>query len=367
MKRKPLLKSLLLALLLTPISPNFSLLTAHCSLLPAPSPLFSLSLDETLSALAPLSENSKAQFRWDPLLHDGVFNMGDHSGSFSTASREGETGFLLFNNRELFNVPLPYNENGALNFPEAFVVTLQDAFAKSFENDSSRFHVTTIIIDAGHGGKDPGAVGRHNLNGKNTQVAEKDIVLKTALMLRNMLNQTYPDKRILMTRSTDIFQSLEYRSDMANAVNVKDNEAVIFISIHANASINPQARGYEVWHITTSHRRSLIDATQHSYSPDITAILNAMLEEEYTSQSIILADFILSGLRQELGSSVPSRGRKANDWFVVRNSRMPAVLVELGFVSNREDAILMTSDEGLQKLTRALYNGIKDSIDIFER
>ncbi len=336
--------------------------------------LSALTLDDTLNALSPISPNVSAQFRWDPLMQDGVFNMGDNYGVFSAATVEGETGFLLINNSEVFNTPLPYNNNGSLFFPEAFVETLKTAFTQVFENaaantiasDETRFRVTTIIIDAGHGGRDPGAISKHSINSKNTEITEKDIVLKTALSLRDLLRQTYPEKKILMTRDTDIYYTLEQRADMANAVNVKDNEAVIFISIHANWGANANARGYEVWHITSSHRRTLL-SSDHNYSPDITAILNAMLEEEYTTESIILADSILRGLNQELGSSVPSRGRKANDWFVVRNSRMPAVLVELGFVSNRQDAVLMTSGEGLQKLTRALYNGIKNFIDIFEQ
>jgi len=329
--------------------------------------LHSLSLDETLSALSPVSAGKAAQFRWDPLLQDGVFNIGEHYGVFSTTTSEGETGFLVFDNRELFSVPLPYNNNGTLVFPETFVVTLKDAFAKSLENDSSRFRITTIIIDPGHGGRDSGAVSKQTINGKTVQVMEKDIVLKTGKELKNLLNQTYPDKRIIMTRETDVFYTLEQRADMANAVTVSDNEAVIFISIHANASLKSNARGYEVWHINSGYRRPLLDNTKHNYSSDITSILNAMLEEEFTTESIILADSILTGLGKELGRSVPSRGRKANDWFVVRNSRMPAVLVELGFVSNQQDAVLMTSDEGLQKLTRALYNGITNFIGIFER
>ncbi|MDR1869252.1 MAG: N-acetylmuramoyl-L-alanine amidase [Treponema sp.] len=337
-----------------------------CFLLLAFHSLPALTLDETLDTLSAISDN-KAQFRWDPLLRDGVFNMGDHYGVFSTTAKEGETGFLVFDNRELFNVPMPYNDNGKLIFPENFVVTLKNAFSKSLENDSSRFRITTIVIDPGHGGRDSGAARNMVLNGKTVQVVEKDIVLKAGLILRDMLNRTYPDKRIMMTRDSDVFPSLEQRADMANAVSVKDNEAVIFISIHANASVNSNARGYEVWHINSGYRRTLLDKSKHNYSADITAILNAMLEEEYTTESILLADSILLGLGQEFGKSVPSRGRKANDWFVVRNSRMPAVLVELGFVSNPQDAVLMTSDEGLQRLIDSLYNGITNFIGIFER
>ncbi|MDR1839264.1 MAG: N-acetylmuramoyl-L-alanine amidase [Treponema sp.] len=328
--------------------------------------LCALSLDETLNALASISQSEQAQFRWDPLFRDGVFNIGNHSGAFSIAAKEGETGFLVINNRELFNVPLPYNENGRLVFPDAFVTTLKNTFTRLHENDASRFRIAAIIIDPGHGGKDSGAVGNITANGKTTQIFEKDIVLKTGLALRDVLNQTYPDKRILMTRDKDVYLTLEQRADMANAVTVRENEAVIFISIHANWSASQNARGYEVWHITSGYRRTLIDPSRHNYSSDITAILNAMLEEEYTTESILLADYILAGLAQTFGSTLPSRGRKANDWFVVRNSRMPAVLVELGFVSNQQDAALMTGDEGLQKFISSLYNGITDFIGVFE-
>jgi len=336
-------------------------LSVHCSL------LFSFTLDETINILSQISPGESVQFRWDPLFRDGIFYFGDHYGTFSAASNEGETGFLLFNNRELFDVSLPYTDNNVLVFPESFVTTVKNTFTRLHENDISRFRVAAIIIDPGHGGRDSGAVGTIPVNGRNTQIYEKDINLRVAMALKNQLTQTYPDKRILMTRDTDVYVTLEQRADIANSVTVRDNEAVIFISIHANSAINASARGYEVWHITSGQNRSLIDAARFDYSPDIIAILNAMLEEEYTTESILLADSILSGFDTVFGNSLPSRGRKANDWFVVRNSRMPAVLVELGFISNRQDALMMTSEEGLQMLTSSLYNGITNFIGIFER
>jgi N-acetylmuramoyl-L-alanine amidase len=326
-----------------------------------------LTLDDTLNTLSSVSRNQSVQFRWDPLFRNGVFNVGEHFGVFTVGRQEGDTGYLLINNRELFNVSLPYNDGGRLVFPESFVSTLRTTFARLRENDMSRHRVAAIIIDPGHGGRDPGAVGNITVNGRNTQIREKDIVLNVALRLRDQLIQRYPDKRILMTRDSDIHRTLEFRSDMANAVTVKDNESVIFISIHANWGANPNARGYEVWHITSGQRRSLLDTSRYNYSSDIMSILNIMLNEEVTSESILLAESILGGFNQIFGNTLPSRGRKANDWFVVRNSRMPAVLVELGFVSNRQDALLMTSEEGLQKLTNSLYNGITNFIGIFER
>ncbi|MDR2731009.1 MAG: N-acetylmuramoyl-L-alanine amidase [Treponema sp.] len=331
----------------------------------APS-LFSLSLDETLNTLKTLSASEAPQFRWDPLIRQGEFNLGDHCLTF-TSGRKGETGYLLFDNRELLTSTLPWVENGSLVFPDSFMAAVKNIFEKNLEMDSSRFRVAAIIIDPGHGGRDSGTKGTITANGKTAEFYEKDIVLRAGLGLRNLLSQTYPDKRIMMTRDSDVYISLEKRADMANAVAIKENEAVVFISIHVNWGANPGARGYEVWHINSGYRRTLIDSSKHQYSSDIMAILNAMLEEEYTTESILLANSILNGFGQILGKSVPSRGRKANDWFVVKNSRMPAVLVELGFVSNAQDAKLMTSEDGLQKIIEALYKGIRDYIGIFER
>jgi len=336
-------------------------------LLLIPYSLFALTLDETINRLTAISNSQSIQFRWDPLFRDGVFNMGEHYGAFSVANKQGETGYLLFNNQELFNVALPYNENGRLVFPESFVTTLSSTFTRLHEKDMSRFRVAAIVIDPGHGGRDPGAVGTIQVNGRNTQINEKDIVLNVALALRNRLIAAYPDKRILMTRDSDIHRTLEQRSDMANAVTVRDNESVIFISIHANAARRAEARGFEIWHITSGGRpRPLLDTSRNNYSSDINVILNALLNEEFTSESIQLATSILKGFEDNFGTA-HSRGLKANDWFVVRNSRMPAVLVELGFVSNRQDALLMTSEEGLQKLTDSLYTGITNFIGIIER
>ena len=334
-----------------------------------PFSLFSLSLDEALNELRPISRNSgvSPEFHWDPFFQDGVFSFGSHFGTFSAAPQEGETGFLMYNSREVFSVPLPFHNNGSLVFPEAFVAALKDAFIRSFEDDAHRFRIAAVIIDPGHGGKDPGAIGRPALGGRTINAIEKDIVLGVSKELKSQLERIYPDKRILITRDTDVFYSLEERVAIANSVLLKPNEAIIYVSIHANYVFNPNVRGYEVFYLSPDYRRSLLDPAKSTESADIIAIRNAMLEEEFTTESIILAQSILRSLGQTLGPSVPSRGLKNEEWFVVRNSRMPAVLVELGFVSNGEDAQLMTTADGLLKLTEALYKGIIDFISVFER
>jgi N-acetylmuramoyl-L-alanine amidase len=182
-----------------------------------------------------------------------------------------------------------------------------------------------------------------------------------------MLTRAYPDKRILMTRDSDVFYELRERTEIANAVPIRRNEAIIYISIHANASSNRNVRGYEVWYLSPDHRRNVLDESEYADSPVLRRIMNSLTEEGITTESTRLGGSILNSFDTVVGRSMPSRGLKAEEWFVVRHSRMPAVLVELGFVTNRDDAVLMTSDTGLNKLTEALYKGIMDFVDEFER
>jgi N-acetylmuramoyl-L-alanine amidase len=322
-------------------------------------------LTETLAALQTAA--AVPEFRWDPFLRGGVFNLGGHFGTFNAGLEAGESGYVMFDNREVFTVPLPYHERDELVFPELFVKTLQDTFSRYFEEDGTRFRIAAIIIDPGHGGKDPGAIGTPQVDGKPLRAVEKDIVLNASLRLKSLLDRAFPGKQVLMTRDRDVFYSLEERVAIANSVPLKENEAIIYISIHANYVFNPNARGYEVWYLNPDYRRNVLDRSKYSDAADVIPILNTMLEEEFTRESVMMAQSILQAFNENMGSSMPSRGLKADEWFVVRNSRMPAVLVELGFVSNPEDARIMTSEAGLRKLTGALYKGIVDFVSIFER
>jgi N-acetylmuramoyl-L-alanine amidase len=320
-----------------------------------------LNLDEVLAGMG---EN--AEFRWDPFFRTGIFAAAGHQAAFETG-RSGETGFLMIDGREVLDVPVPWLDRGALVFPEKFLVFMKDAFSRIRRDEDSRFHIAAIIVDPGHGGKDAGAVGNFTVNGKALRSVEKDIVLKVARELHSLLFRNYPGKRIMLTREGDVYPSLEDRVAIANSVPLKDNEAILFISVHANASFNKDARGYEVWYLSPDYRRSVIDRTKYEDSAEVIPILNAMLEEEFTTESIMMAKSILRRFGEILGDAIPSRGIKAEEWFVVRNARMPSVLVELGFVTNREDAILMNDEGYLKKAAEALYKGIVDFVMNFER
>ncbi|MDR2144577.1 MAG: N-acetylmuramoyl-L-alanine amidase, partial [Treponema sp.] len=310
-------------------------------------------------------EQLGAQLRWDPFFRSGVLTVQGHRLVFFSGV-SGERGPALIDGKELISAALPYLENGNLRFPENFVVSAKRMFDRYVEEDRTRYRIAAVIIDPGHGGKDSGAVGNHTINGKSLKSVEKDITLEVSKNLYALLSSAYPGKRILMTRSGDTYPSLEDRVDTANSVVLKENEAIIYVSVHANASLNKSARGYEVWYLSPEYRRTLVDKKQFADSAEVVHIFNDMLEEEFTMESITIARFILNRFTEILGASLPSRGLKAENWYVVRNARMPSVLVELGFVSNPDDARLMADPLYLKKFSEALYKGIGDFIAEFE-
>jgi len=357
---------------------HFSLLIVFCSLLPlyaqmepqspVPSPQsLNYTLEDTISILYSVSNKGKEEFRWDPFFQEGSFAIGGHYGVFSTSLQPGESGFLMLDNRDIYPVSLPYLDKGYLVFPDQFVATAKDAFSRSIDEDSSNYRIAAIIVDPGHGGKDPGAIGNVTINGKKQKIIEKDIALNASKILKDLLVKTYPDKRVLMTRESDITMSLEERTRIANAVPIRKNEAIIYISMHANYVSDQRTRGFEVWHLNPEYRRTLLDDSYFSDSPELRKIMNTLTEEAFMAESIRIAQSILDSLKNTMGKSMPSRGLKAEEWFVVRRSNMPAVLVELGFVSNKDDAQLMTTDGDLRKMVEAVYKGIADFITVFER
>ncbi|MCL1928654.1 MAG: N-acetylmuramoyl-L-alanine amidase [Treponema sp.] len=325
----------------------------------------SYSIDETLKELG-------AVISWDPFFASGVFNKGEKRFKFYSGL-PGEQGFALFDGREVLTVPLPFFEGEALRFPAAFVTAAKASFSAAppvlptTPSDENHFRIAAIIIDPGHGGKDPGAIGTHTINGKTLKSVEKDIVLAVSKKLAVLLGAAYPGKKILLTRTGDTYPSLEERVNIANTVPLKDNEAIIYISIHANASLNKNARGYEVWYLPPETRRELLDQNKQAEYAEIAHIINDMLQFEFTSESTRMGRFILNRFQESFGKRIPSRGLKAENWYVVRNARMPAILVELGFVSNLEDARVMADETYLKLFSEALYKGIVDFVGEFEQ
>lgn len=307
-----------------------------------------------------------AKLIWDPLLQNGMLLTDSHRISFGIYP-ENQTVPFIIDNRYVLFLPGPRYTGGKLLFPSETVDSLEQALASLQNTEQSPYRIAAIVIDPGHGGKDSGAVSEHVINKKKVLIQEKNVTLSVAKQAYELLKKGFPEKQILMTRTDDTYPTLEDRVSIANAIPLAEHEAILFISVHANASFNKKARGYEVWYLSPEYRRNLVDSTRFQDSTEVLPIINAMLEEEFTTESILLAQSILSQIDVSLGDKIPSRGLKAEEWFVVRNAKMPSVLVELGFVTNEQDAALMTDSAHLQKFSQALYKGIADFVNKFEK
>lgn len=316
-------------------------------------------LAQQLSLLEQSSQKGQILY-WDTLTQSGVLEKNGKQVSF----RAGSNVILLDNEKFAFT-DAPQINGGQLYVSPKF---LQDseAWFELKSTSGENFKVGAILIDPGHGGKDPGALMTHKINGKNVTIKEKDINLSVAKMLAARLKTAYPQKQIIMTRDKDVFISLQQRTEIANSVKLKDHEAVLYISIHVNSSLDKKARGYEVWYLSPGYRRTVLEKGKAD-DPKLFPILNSMMEEEYTTESILIAKFIMDGLAAQIGSLSSPRGIKAEEWFVVRNSNMPSVLVEVGFVSNYEEAKLLNDESYLQKTAFGIYNGITAFVTHFER
>ena len=307
--------------------------------------------------LAALMDQTNTSLEWEPVRDMGRLIRGDRSAVFKI-----DLGFMLLDYREKIPTEAIVLKEGSILFPRKTADRLYEHFAL-VEQVELAPRVAVVLIDPGHGGRDPGALGRH----EGFLIKEKDVVLEVAERLFKLLKREFPEKRILTTRADDRYLELEDRTEIANNIALEANEAIIFISLHANAAFSHKAAGFEVWYLPQDYRRDLSDRSDVQDGQDeIKPILNTMLEIEFSTESAMLAKEILDALDREIGRISPNRGLKEETWFVVRNSKMPAVLIELGFVTNAEEARLLKSDEYLNSLSQAIYNGVYRFVQQFE-
>jgi len=337
----------------TPAAPVAAPVAAASAAAPAP---------EAPLGFAAAAERLEARISFDPLTGAGIVERSGLRASFAVG-----LSLVLLEWSQAIPVEAPRNGTEGLVFPSSTVAALASAFGARETELKSHYSVAAILIDPGHGGKDPGAIGEHQVGGTKLRVVEKDIALSVARKLHARLKETFPERKILITRSGDSYPSLEDRVEMANAVELTANEAIIYVSIHANAAFNKNARGFEVWYLNPEYRRKLVEpGAPGGPSDDIAPILNAMLEEEFTTESIILARSLVTSLQETIGDVSPNRGVKAEEWFVVRNARMPSVLVEMGYITNLEEAKLLATEDYLRRVAEGIYNGVAEFIGYFE-
>lgn len=326
--------------------------------------IFLLAFCAPLSAEQHLLEEKASEagmtLYWDTLSSSGIIEKNGHQISF-----QAENPLCMLDSSALIITDAPVLKDGKLYVTDEFISSAEEYFKSTSSADG--FKIGAILIDPGHGGKDPGASGTFKVNGKNIKVQEKDVVLSIGKMLYSKLKSAYPEKQIIMTRYGDTFPQLSERTDIANSVKLAPKEAILYVSIHANASLNKASSGYEVWYLSPGYRRTVLDKSAAEGDKSLFPILNSMMEEEFTTESILIAKFIMDGLEAQVGNLSKARGIKAEEWFVVRNANMPSVLVEVGFVTNEKEALNLNSEPYLQKVALGIYNGISAFVTHFER
>jgi len=212
-----------------------------------------------------------------------------------------------------------------------------------------------IVLDPGHGGKDPGAIGSGG-------IAEKDIVLSVAKKLAAKLRKEL-GVQVVLTRSDDRFVALEDRTAMANA-----EDADLFVSLHMNASPNGEARGVETYYLdnTTDEAAIRLAARENSTSrknvSDLQFILSDMMQNMKLEDSITLAHRLQGSLVGGMGkvmSDVKDLGVKKALFYVLVGARMPSVLVEMFFITNRSEGRAMSRRSYQDAMVDALFDGIQ--------
>ncbi len=319
---------------------------------------FVFGIEKTVDLISKSAEAGISLY-WDPLTSIGIFEKNNHQVSFKAGD-----DFVLQDYTNILREKAPVIVDNKLVSSEKLFNSV-DNYLKS-QCDSSQYRIGAILIDPGHGGKDPGAIAEHTINGKKVTVRETDINLNVGLKLYGMLKRAYPTKKILMTRDKDVYLTLEQRTKIANSVKLADNEAVLYISIHVNSSLDSKASGYEVWYLSPGYNRSVIDQSEFE-DENLATIIDLITQEEYLNESILIAKFITDGISSQVGTLSQSRGIKPEEWFVVRNVNMPSVLVETGFLSNAKEAGLLVDEGYLQKMSNGIYNGLQAFITHFER
>jgi N-acetylmuramoyl-L-alanine amidase len=222
------------------------------------------------------------------------------------------------------------------------------------------FRLRTIVLDAGHGGKDPGTHGK--------KAKEKDVALSVVLKLGKLLKEKYPDLKIIYTRKTDEFIELHERAAIANR-----NKADLFISIHCNSGPS-HACGSETYamglhtsegNLNVAKRENAVVLKEDNYlkkyggfdpSSPMAHIFFANVQNAYLDRSLSFAQKVETHFESLEGKN--SRGVKQAGFLVLWKTAMPAVLIELGYLSHSKEEKSLASKEGQDKLAKSILKAI---------
>ena len=217
----------------------------------------------------------------------------------------------------------------------------------------------TVVLDAGHGGKDPGAVGKFS--------KEKDLNLSLVLKMGELIAERYPDVKVVYTRSTDVFIPLQTRADIANKAN-----ADLFISIHTNSAESKAPSGVETFILGTDRMEANLDVamrenavmklesdyktTYQGFDPNSidSYIMFELMQNSYMDQSLRFAEQVQQRFVGHLNRS--DRGVRQAAFWVLLKTACPSILFEMGFISNPEEERFLNKPASMAQMANALVN-----------
>ncbi|WP_428327396.1 N-acetylmuramoyl-L-alanine amidase family protein [Mucilaginibacter sp.] len=241
------------------------------------------------------------------------------------------------------------------------------SFSHCIAQTKPSFRFKTVVIDAGHGGKDPGAHGSYSL--------EKNVALAIAKKVDHLLKEDMPDVKVVMTRSTDKFVQLNKRADIANSI-----DANLFVSIHCNSSpegtakIAHKEKGVMLLVYGYHRKEEQLEALRENSSiyiekdykknyagydekdPTSMIVLNTFMQK-YRKQSILFGEILDKQFIDNNGRK--SRGVKEQGVLVLAHSAMPAVLVETGYINNPGEEKYLNSESGQSEIAASIVRAIK--------
>ena len=256
------------------------------------------------------------------------------------------------------------------------VLTLCSTLHLSGQNSVENLGLKTVVIDPGHGGKDPGALG------KTRKTDEKHIVLSVAKSVGAKIKAAYPDVKVIYTRSTDVFVELKERANIA-----KRNKADLFISIHCNSAENTRAYGASAWILGPKSNNPKNTSNYFEKSQSVAQRENSvmLLEDDYqtsyqdfnpqSAESVISSNLLwMANYENSLMFAAeydthihktPYRvsnhtGIHQDVFYLLWATNMPAALLEIGFISNAGDYAILSSTDGQEKIAQSIFDSFSN-------
>ncbi|RKE04722.1 N-acetylmuramoyl-L-alanine amidase [Marinifilum flexuosum] len=244
------------------------------------------------------------------------------------------------------------------------------SFGNRLYAQDQSYHIKTVVIDAGHGGKDPGALGKTS--------REKDIVLNISLKLGGYIKKYFPNVNVVYTRKTDVFIPLNKRSEIANK-----HKADLFISIHANANNNSRIRGTETYTLGLHKTKENLEVAMkenavmqyeddwstkyEGFDPNNPAsyIIFNLMQGVNRDKSISMAELTEHQFKNRVGRH--SRGVREAGFWVLKQVSMPSILVEVGFISNPTEEKFLKTKKGQDYLASAIFRAFRAYKDKVEQ